>query len=279
MFVTPPHFDFSHFAAPTRYLPPTEEIEIPPRVDLGESNSRTILPMCKLDIPEVVSKIEKPEESKGRKRSATKVISPRIHIPRRPSNPPRFMGGSVKEEKETSQSRVPVLNRNLSLRKVSKLGIIPKKSSDSKLLQKDNRLIKSTDNINAADSLSDNMTIQKELEERKVIQTKIVKDLEKKLQDYEGDEQGKEELEDRLAEQVTLLSAITVHSKILEERHYKGYMMMRVISLRKKKEEGIADSKYERFWFFLNYPTLCCYEKEDVCFFLKLYYFYSYLKN
>jgi len=221
-----------------------------------------------LDVPELVTKTEKLEEPKGRKRSSSKVISPRIHIPRRPSNPPRFVSSSVKEEKETTQSRVPVLNRNLSLRKVSKFGIIPKKSSESRLLQKDNRLIKSTDNINTADSLSGNMTIQKELEDRKVSQTKIVKDLEKKLQEYDGDEQGKEELEDRLAEQVTLLSAITVHSKILEERHYKGHMMMRVISLRKKKEEGVVDSKFERFWFFLNYPTLCCYENEEVSFFL-----------
>ena len=225
---------------PAWFIPPVENPFVPPRTDKGETEERPAY---------INSKADTDAENEDKKRTQP------ILSPKRMAFKPKD-----KQDKRPTKKK-----SNLGLGKVTNLnfgtiGHIRRSSEHRVPIQKevDGRLVKSTQNLDL-NSLVEAIHTQTEFEERLKQQETIVGNLQRLVETC-SDAGEKDALSEKLIEQVTLLSEIRMHVKIMEECHLKGYLEMRLV-------DPNFDTQlvpFTRYWFYLNFPRLCCYEKEGV---------------
>lgn len=229
--------DYSHLPIPTIFVPPTDNPMILPRTDKGETEERLAFFIT------IQQNSKESDDFDDKRLSRAKKIA--------------FKSKDIERSKSKDREKKKKANIIANITKVRR-NSDAKRSPVVNLAKKDNRLVKSTQNLDLS-SLTESINTQAEFEEKLKTQEIIVEKVKRDIESC-NDPSDKEALKEKLMEQVTLLTQIRMHVNIMKDFHIRGYLEMRIIDPNFSKE-----APFTRYWFYLNYPRLCCYDNEHVC--------------
>ena len=242
MFCGAPLYDYSHFDPPTRLGSPLQNPLVPPRTDLGEVKERLA---CL--------------EKKNSRVSLQHLLGPRLSERRtRKLTPDDSSPSSRKNPAERSGTRIGTVKSSL-------LSFRPNRGSLAGLKGAPKSLSDASENpASPIEDLQIAKQVQLEITARLLETQERVSVLQAKLEDCGTREDSKKQkISESLLEQVTILSALRMHSKIMQDRHEKGYLEVRIANTNSLYvSESVAP--FAKFYFYLNFPHLCCYESEEV---------------
>lgn len=229
-------FDFSSLPTPSFCIPPLQALAILPRTDKGETEERIntnyvpIRETTAILIQQVPSTTENPEQTtptsvkKTKKKRLTRSIS-------------------------EFQSPDKLLDRRNKGRSGTSLF---KKKGESKSTK-----------INEPEaprlSLEDSIAGVKEIEKKLENQEKIVAEVKAAFEKTAKENPEYSKLENNLQEQETLLNELRMHLNNMKDQYKSGYLKMRICGT-----EMDTKPEFVRYWFYLNYPKLCCYDSPQV---------------